>query len=111
MGTVAALAGYAVVLAAAAVVAWRRPVAALYLFVVGLALHNATMAALYAGGLHGTALTVVSAWKEILLGIALARIVLETIRRRELPFRPGPADALALAFALLVVVYALVPQD
>jgi hypothetical protein len=111
MGTVAALAGYAVLLAAVAAVVWRRPVAALYVFVVGLALHNAVMAALYAAGLHGTPLTIVSAWKEILLGVALVRVAVDAVRSGGLPFRPGAVDAFALAFALLVVVYALVPQD
>ena len=48
--TAIALAVYAVLLAAAAVVVWRRPVYALYLFVVGLALHNAAMDALFAAG-------------------------------------------------------------
>ena len=37
---------YALLLAVAAAAVWRRPVAALYLFVVGLALHNAAMASL-----------------------------------------------------------------
>ena len=38
------LALYALLLAVAAVVVWRRPLAALYIFLVGLALHNAAMA-------------------------------------------------------------------
>ena len=37
-------------LVAAAVLVWRRPVAALYAWVVGLAAHNAVMAALYSAG-------------------------------------------------------------
>ena len=45
--TALALAVYAVALARTAVVVWRRPVVALYVFVVGLALHNAVMDALY----------------------------------------------------------------
>ena len=40
---------YALLLAVAAAAVWRRPVVALYLFVVGLALHNAVMAALSLG--------------------------------------------------------------
>src|SRR5438477_9769222 len=97
---------YALLLAAAAVAVWRRPLAALYLFVVGLALHNAAMAALYAAGVRGSTLTAITAWKEILLVVALARIGRDSIRERRLPFRPGLADWLALAFAALVVVYA-----
>ena len=108
--TVVELALYAVLLAVAAVVVWRRPVAALYLFVVGLALHNAVMAALYAAGVRGDVLTAITAWKEILLLAGLARVARDAIRDRRLPFRPGVADWLALAFAALVVAYGLVPQ-
>ena len=63
---------YAALLAAAGIVVWRRPVAALYLFVVGLAVHNAVMAALYAAGVAAASLTAITAWKEILLAVALA---------------------------------------
>jgi hypothetical protein len=102
---------YALLLAVAAVAVWRRPVAALYLFVVGLALHNAVMAALYAAGVRGSTLTAIAAWKEILLAVALARVIQNALRDRALPFRPGVADALALAYGALVVVYALIPQS
>ncbi|MFN2628667.1 MAG: O-antigen ligase family protein [Gaiellaceae bacterium] len=111
MGTVAALLVYAVLLAAAAAAVWRRQVIALYLFVVGLAAHNATMAALYAAGLRGGPLTAVTAWKEILLAMALISSGTAAFRERRLPFRPGPVDGLALAFAAVVVVYALIPQS
>ncbi len=100
----------ALLLAAAGVLVWRRPLVALYLFVVGLALHNAVMAALYAGGVRGTSLTLISAWKEILLVVALLRVCWDALRTRTLPFQPAPVDALALAFAALVVIYALIPQ-
>jgi len=109
--TVVELAVYALLLAVAAAAVWRRPVAALYLFVVGLALHNAVMAALYAAGVRGDVLTAITAWKEILLAAALIRVGRDALRERRLPFRPGVADWLALAFAALVVVYALVPQS
>lgn len=102
---------YALLLAVAAVVVWRRPVAALYLFVVGLALHNAVMAALYAAGVRGSTLTAIAAWKEILLVVALARVIRDSAAERRLPFRPGAVDWLAVAYGLLVVVYALVPQS
>jgi O-Antigen ligase len=109
--TVAASTLYALLLVAAAAAVWRRPVTALYLFVVGLALHNAVMAALYRAGVHGTTLTVIAAWKEILLTVALLRVARHALRARALPFRPGVVDWLALAFAGLVLVYALVPQS
>ena len=109
--TALALAVYAAALAAAAVAVWRRPVVALYIFVVGLALHNAAMDALYAAGIHGGALTAIQAWKDVLLLVALAAVACDAVRVRRLPFRPQVPDALALAFAALVVLYALIPQD
>jgi hypothetical protein len=102
---------YALVLAAAAVPVWRRPAVALYLFVVGLALHNAVMAALYGAGVRGNVLTAITAWKEILLVVALARVVRDAARAGRLPFRPGIADWLALAFGVLALVYAFIPQS
>jgi hypothetical protein len=44
------LAVYVPALAAACLLVWRRPVLALYAFVVGLAVHNAVMAALHEEG-------------------------------------------------------------
>ena len=111
MGTALALALYVVLLAAAAAAVWRRPVLALFAFVVGLAGHNAVLAALYAAGLRGGALTAVQAWKEILLAVAFGRVGLEAVRARRLPFRPGLPEWLGLSFAALCVVYALVPQS
>ena len=102
---------YALLLAVAAAAGWRRPVVALYLFVAGLALHNAAMASLYAAGVRGSTLTAIAAWKEILLAVALARVIQESIRERRLPFRPGAADWFALAYGALVVLYALIPQS
>ena len=90
---------------------WRRPLRALYLFVVGLALHNAVLAALYAAGVPGSTLTAIAAWKEILLAVALAHVALDAWRARRLPFRFGIADWLALAFGALVVIYAVIPQS
>jgi hypothetical protein len=107
----AALAVYAVVLAAAAVAVWRRPVAVLFVWIVGLAAHNAVLDALYAAGVRGASLTLVQAWKEILLAVAWARVAGDAVRARRLPFRPALVDWLALAFAAIVVVYALVPQS
>jgi hypothetical protein len=109
--TVVELGLYALLLAVAAVAVWRTPVAALYLFLVGLALHNAVMAALYAAGVRGSTLTAIAAWKEILLAVALLQVLRDALRERRLPFRPWIGDWLALAFAALAVVYALVPQS
>jgi O-Antigen ligase len=109
--TVVELGLYGALLAVAAIAVWRRPVVALYLFLAGLAVHNAVMAALYAAGVRGGVLTAITAWKEILLAVALVRVARDAWEVRRLPFRPGIVDALALAFAALAVVYALVPQS
>jgi len=109
--TVVELGLYALLLAAAAIAVWRRPLVALYLFIVGLALHNAVMAALYAAGVRGATLTAITAWKEILLAVVIVRLGLDAWRARRLPFRIVAADWLALAFGTLVVIYALIPQS
>jgi len=85
----------------------RFPRLALYAFVVGLPLHNLAMATLYDLGVRGAALDVVAAWKEALLAAALGLVLWS---RKGLPFKATAADWLALAYAALVVVYALVPQ-
>jgi hypothetical protein len=101
----------AVPVALAAGIVWRQPSAALYAFLVGLAVHNSVMAALYGAGLRGAPLTLAQAWKEILLAVALLRVARDAVRAGRLPFRPLPVDWLALGFALLVVLYALIPQS
>jgi hypothetical protein len=110
VGTALALLLYAVALLVAAAAVWRRPVLALYLFVVGLALHNAAMALLYGLGIRGGPLTAIQAWKDVLLAVAIASLGAAAWRSRRLPFRPGRVDALALGFAVLVVLYAVLPQ-
>jgi hypothetical protein len=111
MTTGLALAAYALLLVPGAILVWRKPVLALYAWIVGLATHNAVMAALYGAGVRGGALTALQAWKEILLAVALARVALEVLRTRQLAFRIHVADVLAAAFAILVCVYAVIPQD
>ena len=107
---VVALVVYAAALAAGAAAVWRRPVIAVYAFVVGLAVHNAVMAGLFAAGVRGDPLTAIAAWKEVLLAVALLRVVQTAAAERRLPFRPGAVDILALAFGTLVLVYAVLPQ-
>jgi hypothetical protein len=111
MATGFALALYALLLVPGAIVIWRRPVVALYAWLVGLAAHNAVMAALYGAGVRGGALTALQAWKEILLGVALARVAFDALRARRLAFRIHAVDVLALAFAALVCIYAVLPQS
>lgn len=107
----AALVVYAVALAAGGLAVWRRPSYAVYAFVVGLALHNAVMAGLFALGVEGTPLTLIAAWKEVLLAVALARVTRDAVAGSRLPFRPSLVDLLALAFAALVLLYSVVPQS
>jgi hypothetical protein len=106
-----AIAVYGLLLVPGAILVWRRPIFALYAWIVGLAAHNALMAALYGAGVRGGALTAIQAWKEILLGVALARVTLEALRAGRLAFRVHPADVVAVVFAVVVCVYAVLPQD
>jgi len=87
---------------------WRRPTWALHVLIVGLALHNLVMALLWRAGVRGGALTVVAAWKDVLLLVALGLVL---AGRRGLPFKASPPDWLALAFAGFVVLYGLLPQS
>ena len=86
----------------------RFPRYALYAFIVGLPFHNVVMAELWELGIRGLPLDVVSAWKEVLLAVALGVVVWT---RRGIPFKSTSTDGLALAFAAFVVVYAVIPQD
>jgi len=80
---------------------------ALIALVVGLVLHNAAMAQLWDLGVRGTALDVAAAWKEALL---LAALVVVAWKVRRLPAVTA-ADVLAAAYTVIVLVYALLPQD
>jgi O-Antigen ligase len=73
---------------------------------VGLALHNAAMAQLWELRVRGTTLDVVAAWKEALLLVALG-VVAWHVRR--LP-AVRAADVLAACYAIVIVVYGLLPQ-
>jgi O-Antigen ligase len=87
----------------------RRPVWALYVLIVGLAVHNLVMSQLWRAGVRGGALSAIAAWKDVLLLVALGLVVW---RRRAVPFdRSYPSDWLALAFGVFVVVYAVLPQS
>jgi hypothetical protein len=109
-----------------------RPVWALYVLIVGLALHNLVMSLLWRAGVRGSALTVVAAWKDVLLVAALALVIWlrrglpskatpqfkATPRSKATPrfkatlqFKATPCDWLALVFGALVVVYGLLPQS
>ena len=84
---------------------------ALYLFALGLPLHNIVMSLLYGGGVRGGALDAIQAWKEIVLAATLVSVALRAVRDRRLPFQPNWLDALALAYGAIVVLYAVIPQS
>jgi len=85
----------------------RLAAAALVALVVGLALHNAAMAQLWDLGVRGSALDVVAAWKEALLLVALCLAAWGARGRPTMRI----ADVLAAAYTIVVVVYAIIPQD
>jgi hypothetical protein len=109
--TTATLVVYGVLLAVAAVAVWRRPIVALYVFIVGLALHNLVMALLYDAGVRDGALDAVQAWKEALLAVAVVRVAADAIRARRLAFTLHPVDWLALCFGAVICAYAVIPQS
>ncbi len=74
---------------------------------IGLTVHNVVMAQLWDLGLRGTALDVVAAWKEALLLVALVVLAWHV---RRLP-AVNAADVLALAYAIVIALYFVVPQD
>ena len=74
---------------------------------VGLALHNVAMAQLWDLGIRGTTLYVAAAWKETLLAAALLVVAWKV---RTLPAVVA-ADVRAAAYAAVIVIYALLPQD
>jgi O-Antigen ligase len=86
----------------------RVPRWALLAFVVALPLHNLAMASLWGVGVRGFALDAISAWKEVLLAVALGAIVW---RRRAIPFKSTATDWLALVYTAFVLLYAVIPQD
>ncbi len=88
----------------------RRPVWALHVLIVGLALHNVVMALLWRAGVRGAALSAIAAWKDVLLVLALV-LVLAARRGRVRAPSVHPLDLLALAFGTLVVLYGLLPQS
>jgi hypothetical protein len=85
----------------------KRPVWAIHVLVVGLALHNFVVAELWDAGLHGRLLELVSAWKEVLLAICLVAVWWRAWRT----FRPRLCDRLALAYSAVIVVWAVLPQS
>ena len=86
----------------------RLPRFAFFAFVVALPFHNLAMAGLWDLGVRDLALDAVSAWKEVLLALALGAVVW---RRRGIPFKSTSTDWLALVYTAFVLLYAVIPQD
>lgn len=86
----------------------RRPVWALHVLIVGLALHNLVMSQLYRAGVRGGALSAVAAWKDVLL---IAALVFVVIAGRRLPVTASAVDLLALGFGAIIVLYGVLPQS
>jgi hypothetical protein len=88
---------------------WSRrfPVTAFGVLCVGLAVHNIAMAQLWEAGVRADALDAVAAWKEVLLAAALGVALWQS---RRLPLGTWP-DRLALAYTLVILLYAVIPQD
>jgi hypothetical protein len=80
----------------------------LYVLIPGLALHNFVMAELWRAGVRGTSLTVVAAWKDVLLVAALGALLLA---QRHISRPVSWVDRLALLFGVLIVVYGVLPQS
>lgn len=97
---------------------------ALPVFVIGLALHNITLMVLIQAGTPMLAVRALQLWKEAYLGLLTLRLVLDvhasggaaSLHRRLTDWRSLPIglrvlDVTALGFAVLLVIYALVPTD
>jgi hypothetical protein len=91
--------------------AWRRPLVAVYAFVVGFAIHNAVFLGLWLAGARGWQLTVLQAWKELLLAAALASVAWRALRDRRLPSELRPLDLALAALAVVAVVYLILPNS
>lgn len=125
MPAVAALLALALVAAIAAGgwVVWRRPTFALPVFVIGLALHNLLLMWLVASDAPTISVRAIQSWKELYLGLLAVRLVAHVVESggvaylrstfREwgrLPLVPRALDIAVLVFAVVLVVYAVLPS-
>jgi len=92
---------------------WRRPFVALGLLVAGMAVHNFAIMLLLRLGAPDYLVRAVQGWKEALL-LLLTTIAVSRIWRQRHANSLGPmvtSDWLALGFAILCVVYFLIPPS
>ena len=96
---------------------WRRPFVGLGVLVGGMAFHNFALMVLLALHTPPALIRVVQSWKELVLVLLSLLAVRQLLRAREswqvrrlLP-RLIPTDWIALAFALVLIVYLLLPSS
>jgi hypothetical protein len=97
--------------AAALWLAWRRPIVGMGVLVAGMAFHSFLLMALL--GLHTphTVVRVFQAWKEILLALLTLVALLTLWRKRSARWlsKLTVTDWIAVALAILTVIYLLIP--
>ena len=105
--------GLVALMVAGLVCSWRRPFVGLGVLVVGLAFHNFVLMALLALGLPNIAVHAIQGWKEAILALLTVVAVTRVARlRREHAFGSMlVTDWLAIGFAILCLVYFLVPPS
>lgn len=105
---------YAVVLldAALALVVLYRPQWTLFIFVLGLPIHNLIMTAIYHYSDSASLVKIAQPWKEVVLAAALLRVgapaLVQLLRTRRL--RLAPLDVALLLFVLLCAVSVALPN-
>jgi hypothetical protein len=92
---------------------WRRPIVGLGLLVAGMAFHSFLLMVLLDLGTPHALVRVFQAWKEALLVVLTAVVLLGVWRDRQAGRleRLTPTDWVAGAFAVVAVVYLLVPSS
>jgi len=93
--------------------AWRHPFVGLGLLVAGMAFHSYLLMVLLAFGTPTVLIRAVQGWKELLIVLLTAIALLAMWRERhegKLP-KLTATDWVAMAFALLTIVYFLVPSS
>jgi hypothetical protein len=110
----AVVAAVLVSLAAAALIwCWRRPFVGLGLLVAGLAFHNFAIMVLLRLGTPNTIVHAIQGWKEAIL-LLLCVVALSRLWHQRRQNQLGPAiasDWIAVAFAIVCVVYFAIPPS
>jgi hypothetical protein len=90
---------------------WRAPFRALGVLVAGAAVHNLMLMVLLRLGTPGVIVRIIQGWKEgilLLLFALVVRVAWRAARSGRLP-KLLPIDLLMAAFAVIVVIYVLIP--